>query len=182
MGRIKSIGRSKSASKGLAPKSNLYVRNKNSSRKDVTNTRRQDAEVTDDDEDDIIVLDYPSPPTTVEPHTVDPNTLEEPPGDDEGATVEDTLEIAARIRKNGRKKYPSVVPRASRPPYLPPVMQTGCILTTKFKCLSAPTATEGKPAWDAIKYCLDCLRPHLILHCNGDHDLEERECDYHIEK
>ena len=177
MGRIKAVNRAIPVSRGLAPKKNLYVRRKTP----TSSTKEQKAspaapsdaiDVPDDDDDDDdnddengieAAQDYPSPALT--------SDRERPAGD--------TFEIVSRIPKKSRKKYPSDAPRISRPPFLPPIMQVGCIQTTKFKRLTAPTAKNGKPDWDVVKYCLDCLRPHLILYCDGTHELLEQVCNYH---
>jgi hypothetical protein len=172
MGRIKAVGRAKPLSKGLAPKSNLYVRS-NDLVQQSPETNNMSIPDTIDDSDDAedkdvrddsgVRQDYPSPALTVQHER----------------TADETFEINARIPRKNRKKYPADAPRISRPPYLPAIMQTGCIQTTKFKCLTAPTAKDGKPDWDVIKYCLDCLRPHVILYCDGTHELHQQDCNYH---
>lgn len=171
MGRIKSVGRANPVSKGLASKSNLYLHQHASpqpSMKERSHAEKHEpgndtidlTEEPQSEADNSRVQDYPSP----------------------AITLDDAIEIKARIRRNGRKKYPSDVPRTPRPPYLPPVMQTGCILITKFKCLTAPTAEANKPDWDVMKYCLDCLRPHIHFYCDGTHKLVEHECAFHRDK
>ena len=98
------------------------------------------------------------------------------------ASVDDTIEVIVRVPRKSRKQYPSDAPKAPRPPFLPPSMQTGYIQTTKFKCLSAPGAEDGKAAWDTMAYCLDCLRPHLVLYCDGSRCLAEQACSFHRAK
>ena len=167
MGRIKSVYRSKATSRGLAPKSNLFVR-PNTSTEPSENSRSQNQ----------VNEKLNAPATTAEARiqSESSNTRNSPSPTTE---LDDIIEVKARIRQTTRKKYPSDVPRPSRPPFLPPIMQTGCIQTSKFKCLTAPTATEGKPDWDAVKYCLDCLRPHLVLYCDGAHTLVAQDCAFH---
>lgn len=170
MGRIKAVNRSKPHSRGHAPKSNLLVR-PNASIQRVENVKSQtQAKEKVDTPDTTAETQLPA-----ESHYAQNYPTPE-------SSIDDIIEVKARIRQSTRKKYPSDVPRPSRPPFLPQAMQTGCIQISKFKCLTAPTATDGKPDWDAIKYCLDCLRPHLILRCDGSRSLVSQECVFHKAK
>jgi hypothetical protein len=72
--------------------------------------------------------------------------------------------------------------RLPRPPFLPPYMRGGCVQTTKFKHLKAPGAPEGRGGWESFNYCLDCLRYHQIIYCDGDSEFKEQTCRYHEQK
>lgn len=173
MGRIKTVPRSKPHSRNLAPRSNLLVR---------PNASVQPVESPKSPKQVNEKVDTPSTTNT----TAGPQLLSESPYAQNYPTpdssIDDIIEVKARIRQSTRKKYPSDVPQQSRPPFLPQAMQTGCIQISKFKCLTAPTATDGKPDWDAIKYCLDCLRPHLMLRCDGSRTLVSQDCAFHKAK
>jgi hypothetical protein len=105
------------------------------------------------------------------------NAVDVPTPTSPKSSADTTEDEPKRLRR--KKGCVGHTTRLPRPPFLPPHMRNGCVQTTKFKSKTAPGAPKGRDGWESFNYCLDCLRDHKIIYCDGVVDFKKQACRYH---
>jgi hypothetical protein len=108
------------------------------------------------------------------------NAVDLPTPESPKSSADTTGDTSKRLRR--KKGCVGHATRLPRPPFLPPHLRNGCVQTTKFKSKTAPGAQEGRDGWESFNYCLDCLRDHQKIYCDGAVDFNNQTCRYHEQK
>jgi hypothetical protein len=114
-----------------------------------------------------VLTPRPNPPPPQTPNTGD--TIVEDLGTSP-QTAPSTVSPTKKEKKEHKKR--DILPKAQRQPFLPNY-RVGNVMVRPKLPLPGSTTKVFMP------YCLDCIRAHLYLYCNGDSATQFEMCEYH---
>jgi hypothetical protein len=88
-------------------------------------------------------------------------------------TAPSTVSPTKKEKQQHKKR--DILPKEKREPFLPSYRVGNVMVRPKL-------ALPGSTTKIYMAYCLDCIRTHQYLYCNGDSESRFEMCEYHKEK